>query len=418
MYPTRQVNASSTFYSHRDPSLDFGIKPNPIQNMTVLPNQLHRSLDLLAQTDQLTISNMHKNSNILDNSHIISSNDIDEALDKYQGVAQPHIPYGEYPNPSAYFDNFTGKGKTDIIKEYICHINSIDRDIKKYPNPFTFLVKLAPVAGDTDASISRTFTNIRYVKIETAVLPRRHFITKTELDSSDENIIKLFQEDTLPPDNSLVNINGKDKYVIIYSYTDKINSTQIINYTLYDSDISKVPNISYECIAKTETINPTYKTYKTYKYELSNISIECDKYTILYLNDINDVSQFSTDLALSKAFNVLYPDIIYGDSIYVDTRYADKIYKYSELGNMSRMNLILTNSLGKQLSTNIKAQDYNIPTINSTSCTCSTDSNGNIIRDYKCICCYIRHPRYIKIQIDLMFKFGIVETDFDKRVFN
>ena len=50
----------SSFVSHRDPSLNVGMKALPIQNMTSYNNQLMSSIDLLAQTDQLTISNMNK----------------------------------------------------------------------------------------------------------------------------------------------------------------------------------------------------------------------------------------------------------------------------------------------------------------------------------------------------------------------
>ena len=85
---------------------------------------------------------------------------------------------------------------------------------------------------------------------------------------------------------------------------------------------------------------------------------------------------------------------------------------------MKNMRLTLKNSTGKELTVNIQALDFNVPTVNSVNCTCQVDSNGNLDRDYKCICNYIRHPRYLKNQIDIMFKFGIVETDFDKRAFN
>jgi hypothetical protein len=138
----------------------------------------------------------------------------------------------------------------------------------------------------------------------------------------------------------------------------------------------------------------------------------------MYLNDINDVSNFSTDNKLSNAFNVLYPDLIECNSLYVDCNYVEKIYKYSNLGNLDRMLLNLTNSMGKQLTTNIIAQDDKLSNIDYTVCTCTTDINGNLVRDYKCICSYIRHPRYINHQVHFMFKFGIIETDMNIRAFN
>jgi len=422
-YAERQVPPYSNFVEPREPSLNVGINPFPIQNPSALPNQLHRSLDLLAQTDQLAISNIHKKSNLLDKSHIINNNELEEPFDQFQGVAVPHIPYDQYNKPDAYFNNFTGEGKLDFIREYICHVNSIDRDIKKYPNPFNFLVKFAPLAGDPDASISRIFENIRYVKIETAVLPRKYFVLKKKI-SNHQEIVDIFPQsifDNYVPSNTLIQITSStnnsyqyDYFVIIHSYTDKSTNKQHINYTYYEPDISKPILITFEAIRNLQNYEIT-----TYQYDLSPASIENDKYTILYLNDINDISQFSTDKALSKAFNVLYPDILAGDSLYVDCKYADKIYKYSNLGNMSRMVLLLTNSMGKELSTNVKAQDYVVPNVDSTNCICTIDNEtGNIIRDFRCLCNYIRHPRYIKTQVNLMFKFGIVETDFDKRAFN
>ena len=422
-YEVRQVPPYSNFVQPREPSLNVGMTALPIHNPSVLPHQLHTSLDLLAQTDQLAISTIHKRSNLLDTSHIVNSNEIEEQMEKIQGIAAPYSPYDEYSKPDAYFNNFTGEGRLDYIKEHICHVNSIDRDINKYPNPFNFLVKFAPLAGDTNASISRTFENIRYVKIETAVLPRKYYVTKKKISNHPE-IVNTFPQSIkgdLVTSNTIIKINNPlntycpyNYFVVIHSFTDIPNNKQHINYTYYEPDISKTILISFESIRDMHT-----NDIVTYQYDLSPLSIENDKYTILYLNDINDISQFSTDIALSKAFNVFYPDILAGDSLYVDCKYADKIYKYSKLGIMTKMRLILTNSMGKELSTNVKAQDKMVPNINLTSCICTTDpETGNITRDFKCLCNYIRHPRFIKSQINLMFKIGTVETDFDKRVFN
>jgi hypothetical protein len=406
---TRQIPSYANFVQPRDPSLNVGLVADPIKNMTILPNQVSNSLDFLVQNDKMAYADYNKKSNYVKTSNIISTNDIKEPISKFQGVATPYIPYPELGNPTSNFDNFNGSGRADIIREYICHVNSIDRDIKRYPNPFNFLVKCAPTTGDNDAAISRTFMNIRYIKIEAVVLPRKYYITKRVV-ANNNDIVNLFIGSLLPESNKVLNFGGTS-FVIIYSNTEMDKKT--INYTIYEPDISKSITTSYECV-----FNILTNEYTTYLYELNNISLENDKYTILYLNDINDVSNFSTDKALSNAFNVLYPDITNGDFLYTDTNYVDKIYKYSELGNLNRMLLRLTDSTGKDLTTNTKALDYNVPTINDYTCSCGKDNDGNIVRDYKCICNYIRHPKYLKMQIDIMFKFGIIETDFDKRVFN
>ena len=413
---TRQIPQFSDFVSHRDPSLDFGMRPGPIQNMTVLPNQLHRSLDLLSQTDQLNISEYNKKSDILSRSNIISSNEITEPIGKFQGINTPYIPYDEYNKPTAYFDNFIKQGKTDIIREYICYVNSIDRDIQRWPNPFNFLVKLAPLPSDTDASISRIFTNIRYLKVETVILPRIYYINRTDVDSV-QSIIDLFPTHnmSMPLDNQVVPDSNSPTgaWVVIYGHIDNLTGHQIISYCELQSDAGTPIFVTYS------TIKISSNQYQTFKYQMSNMSIENDKYTIMYLNDINDVSQFSTDQTLSQAFNVLYPNTIFKNSIHANSNHSDKIYKFSDLGNINKMQLRLTNSIGKILTINTQAIDKYLPNLNSTTCTCTYDKyTGNVIKDYKCICSYIRHPRYLPIQINIMFKFGIVETDFDKRIFN
>ena len=417
-YMERLIPNYTQFVPPRDPALEVGMSALPIKNMTILPNQIHNSLDLLKQTDQLNVSNFNKNSNYVTESKIINSNDVAERIENFQGVAQPFIPYPDHDKPNALLNNFINDGRLDLIKEYICHINSINRDVKKYPNPFNFLVQFNPsqdsiinnktFTGNKDASISKTFTNIRYIKIETGVLPRKYNLTK-KLNTNDPTIETLITTSSTPlSDNTLV---PSTNWAIIYTnYTD---NKRIINYTENKNNISDTITIVYESIYTIST-----GLTITYKYEISPYVLDDDKYSILYINDINDVSQFSTDQNLSQAFNVLYPDTISDNTVYVDCRYVDKIYKFSELGNMTRMLLRLTNSMGKDLTTNIKAQDNNVSTIDDLTCTCTTDSDGNYLRNYKCICSYIRHPRYIKNQLDLMFKLGIVETDFDKRPFN
>jgi hypothetical protein len=269
----------------------------------------------------------------------------------------------------------------------------------------------------TDASISKAFHNIRYIKIETGTLPRKYYLKKSVLGSNHTDITSLFSLTTKPSDNSLIPISGSlpsSNWAIIYSeFPYSLNTSQrIIIYTNELEDQSDIMTIVYEAIYDIGTGITT-----TYKYELSTYTLDSDKYSILYLNDINDVSQYSTDQNLSQAFNVLYPDIVSDTTVYVDCRYVDKIYKFSELGNLTRMLLRLTNSMGKNLTTNILAQDNNVSTLSDTTCSCFTDQYGNYQRNYKCVCSYIRHPRYIKNQLDLMFKLGIVETDFDKRPF-
>ena len=109
-----------------------------------------------------------------------------------------------------------------------------------------------------------------------------------------------------------------------------------------------------------------------------------------FSNDINDIRQYSTDQNLSKAFNVLYPDNTFGNSLYVDCHYTDKIFKFSELGNINRMLIRITNSLGQDINPNTKLYDYNVPTINSKTCTCHKYFDKGICKHLVAACLQVK----------------------------
>ena len=396
------------FVDNRDQSLNFGLRPNIIRNMTSKESQIDNSLNLLNQTDYLNITSFNKNSKLENENNIVSNNKIKD-IESIQGIATPFIPLNKYENPNAYFDNFNNTGRTEVIKDYISHISSIDRDIVKYPNSFNFLVKFRPNPEDTDANIPRIFNNIRLFRIENISLPRKYYLNKLEIPSLD-SIKDLFSNPTLPNTNIVI-LDTPNNWIIIYSYSD--NDKQIINYTKYEEDVSVNIEVAYECIK-----NLSNNTYITYKYTIVNKLLEDEKYVLIYINDINNISENSTNRYLSTAFNVLYPDIIGKYYMYIDCHNANKIYDFSDLGSINRMLINFKNALGNNLTTNIKAQDYNVPNLNFTTCICSYDDYNNMIRNHSCLCNYIRHPRYCKFQVDIMFKFSIIENNFDKRIFN
>jgi len=92
-------------------------------------------------------------------------------------------------------NNIADKILDEHVVEYRIGIDSIDRDIKAYPNPFDFIVKFAANSSITTIKtevikngkleiinetaqgtpmphINRDFRNVKYVKIENVVLPR------------------------------------------------------------------------------------------------------------------------------------------------------------------------------------------------------------------------------------------------------
>lgn len=55
--------------------------------------------------------------------------------------------------------------------EYRINVDSYDRNITNYPNPFDFVVKFTNGYIDDSANIALTLNNIQYIRIETVILP-------------------------------------------------------------------------------------------------------------------------------------------------------------------------------------------------------------------------------------------------------
>jgi len=141
-------------------------------------------------------------------------------------------------------------------------------------------------------------------------------------------------------------------------------------------------------------------------YYFSSKSLDSDRYLILTINEITDNNINSTNNALRQAFCLLYPDS-YGElHYYAATNYQDKIWKMSNLANINRLTLNLSDSFGNPLQ--MPNLDYYVTTGKICNCTGT---------NYACPCFYIRHPYYKWLQVQYMIKFGVVETEIDKKIF-
>jgi hypothetical protein len=76
-------------------------------------------------------------------------------------------------NPGTLWHNNMGKNVLDEhIVEYKIMVDSKDRDITKYPNPYSYKVTFNPISGETDPVIDLKKKNIKYIKLETICMPQ------------------------------------------------------------------------------------------------------------------------------------------------------------------------------------------------------------------------------------------------------
>ena len=82
-------------------------------------------------------------------------------------------------------------------------------------------------------------------------------------------------------------------------------------------------------------------------------------------------------------------------------------YKDSMLQNANKYTVKITDRQGNVYNVNNLDKNANLD-----KCDCS-----NTV-DYSCRCSYIRNPYYIKLQVNLQFKFGVFEDDLSKPLLN
>lgn len=104
---------------------------------------------------------------------------------------KPLIHQMDYSNKNELLHNNVNDDVLDEnIIEYKIDIDSIDRDISKYPDPFTFVVKFAPIPNrnnQSNPSILIDFRNVKYVKLAHIILPTHTKIIKNKNDNHDHD---------------------------------------------------------------------------------------------------------------------------------------------------------------------------------------------------------------------------------------
>jgi len=355
------------------------------------------------------------------NNNIVSSyNNFDN---NNYSIRTPYLNNNEFNKPNLIYNNISDKISVDILVEYVIMIESIDRDIEKFHNPFKYKIYFNPVAQTKDAYIYRTFENVKYIKLETAILPRKYSYFRKDITSLTKDYSTLINTNWKINDNFTLDISNN--YTIIEDYIE--NNIRYIKYGITKPQpeiIDKVYELQYKLqYDSSGNIILEYDISKNifitlHEFQLIDLSLENEKFLLLNIDEIKDTNDMATNIEISNSFAILFPDYVNGDFFYTTTEGVDKIYRFSQLGNIKSLTVNITDNEGKDFNT----QSYKMFTDSHISknkkCICKVNSNGEIIRDYGCSCSYIRHPYYKKFQNTLLFKIGVIENDIDKSIIN
>ena len=278
----------------------------------------------------------------------------------------------------------------DRLVQYGLNIDSADRSLLAFPNPFQFNITFNGDKNSNQPVIQKKYKDIKYLKLETVTLPNNYTIKQTALSrDADYTTIKTYYGINYPY------LSNNDVHTIVLSastVTIRVVSIYVsgsnwtINYIINDD-----PTIVYEMNQGT--------TYNKYSVDTATTIIG-DRLFYIYIPEItnyvyttnSDKVTFIATCIGTNSYTVLnnvYPPFIF--------------YKDSILQNALKYTVKITDRYGNQYVTN------NLDTqANTDVCNCQTST------DYSCRCTYIRNPYYIKLQVSLQFKFGIFEDDLYK----
>jgi hypothetical protein len=272
----------------------------------------------------------------------------------------PLIDPINYENQNNMIHNNVGDTVLDEhIVEYRINIDSLDRDIRVYPDPFNFTVKFNPpgssiikseelidprnpskgtriiqerVEGSPQPHINREFRNVKYIKLDSITLPQF-----TQIKRDEETHQYKFDNDSLLLD---------DRFVVL-RIKELDDDTGIRTFDTGDSG---------------ERV------------------------------DEDDVVRSHI-----KPFSLLFPDKVLGRNYYCATPYhGNKIYNNSMLGNLNKMTLEFYDSCDKPLKYNDLFTARQIELANK---------KGDPIPRSD-----LRHPLNKKTQVHMSFIIGVVES--------
>lgn len=161
----------------------------------------------------------------------------------------------DYTNRGGVLHNNLGENlMNQDVEEYSIYIDSNDRDINIYPNPFSFSVRFGDnhKKNEKGPHIDIDFKNVKYIRLDSIILPR--FIYNDSYTLNDEkltdwryvsmNIDELNTGDSKIYSTSNSNPNKNSSRAFSYIYPDKwINRGHYLGYVNGGSRIYKYSNL-------------------------------------------------------------------------------------------------------------------------------------------------------------------------------
>lgn len=268
------------------------------------------------------------------------------------------------------YDNLGENLLKESVREYRLNIDSSDRDVSIYPDPFNYVVFLGPVTNSgINASVSRT-----NIKNELKTINKKNKNNKN-FDIVEKNTIANMSNDNIflfdNPEAIKEYTIGLEKSFNPYIIRDFVN----VSYVKLDCAV--VPRYNSVSINscwdfcrkkhhKRNFFKDEYDRIKDYlilndryipddKNEYNPLG---DRFIQIYIKELQSIRNFGTNQITDKSFILIYDKTLGALYLKLIPYSATKIYKDSLLGNLTRLSIEFYNSWGQPLKINTSSIDY------------------------------------------------------------
>ena len=279
----------------------------------------------------------------------------------------------KYQNDTLY-TNLNENLMKESIMEIRLNIDSIDRDVFQYPDPFNYIVTFGPIVNSgIGSSIART-----NIKEDLKKIGKKKIPLNTHNIQYEENLI---YDDVSATENLIIDYTNKLKIIynpFITRSFENIKFIRLDNVVLPRFDCLKI-NSDWDFCKDTNNHN---KTYIKDEYEriknliilnnryIPNDNLSCslftDRFIQINIKEIESNLNFGTNTISNKSF-IVYPDkqvgILYWRG---NPFYALKTFKDSLLGNINRLSIRYYNSWGQPITLNTTHISYETTQILNT----------------------------------------------------
>jgi hypothetical protein len=373
--PNYQISGIEPNYSYNgvqnltfDQSLISGSGHNTIEGLSKAVEDQQQFVNNYNNFKPLsTFDNFETNSANLQNLNNFSQFNIQKGFQQNKPIE--FMPDTKNKHETLY-DNLGENLLKESVREYRLNIDSSDRDVGLYPDPFNYVVFLGPVTNSgINASVSRTNIKNELKNINKKNRNNKNFdqIEKNDVKDAINDKIFLFDNPETIKEYTINLEKSFNPYII----------RDFVNVSYVKLDCAVVPR--YNSIAinscwdycrkkhhKKNFFRDEYDRIKDYiilndryipddKNEYNPLG---DRFIQIYIRELQSIRNFGTNAITDKSFILIYDKTLGALYLKLIPYSATKTYKDSLLGNLTRLTVEFYNSWGQPLKINTSSIDY------------------------------------------------------------